>query len=290
MRFPFAQFEIPGTLGLADGRYLVRDAAGEADDVIVVTSIGAPRRGRRRRPRRAPDAGGARDAEPLPATRVTIVRADPLDGEEAAATWLDRLRGDVDARDEFAADALALLNRSLHVHRAATMDPYVSELGPHDPAATRVGFGDGAKLADGEWTEAIDAPPDPGRRERRVDALRPQERLAAVLGGKERVDACETLVLRSRLDLDHGRAREAALGLETATAAMLAELGDGGNADQQADLAEIRERTEELARARTEALAGELTEASAEAVAETLAVAERILRRRRILGGRPSAP
>jgi hypothetical protein len=262
----------------------VRDAAGEADDVIVISSLGVPRRGRRRRSRRAHDAEP--EPEPLPATRVTVVRATPFGDEDDAARWLDRMRAEVDARDTFAEDSLRLLNRTIHAHRAATMDPYVNEQGPHDPVAVRVGFGDGQALADGNWTEAVDSPPDPGRRQRRVDALRPQERVAAVLGGRERVDACETLVLRARLDLDHGRRREAALQLEAAAVAMLAELGNEEDPDQRDDLASLGERADALAAARNEAVTGDLSEGSAEAVRESLELAERVLRRRRILGGR----
>jgi hypothetical protein len=39
----------------------------------------------------------------------------------------------------------------------------------------------------------------------------PDERFAAILGGRERTLACEELVLRVRADLDAGRPREAAL-------------------------------------------------------------------------------
>ena len=60
--------------------------------------------------------------------------------------------------------------------------------------------------------------------------LRPQARLAAVLNGRERPLACEELTLRARLDLDHGREREAALQVLVALDAALAELA----ADPQA--------------------------------------------------------
>ena len=57
--------------------------------------------------------------------------------------------------------------------------------------------------------------------------LHPQARLAAVLGARERPLACEELALRARLDLDHGREREAALQLLVALDAALAELARG---------------------------------------------------------------
>ena len=54
--------------------------------------------------------------------------------------------------------------------------------------------------------------------------LSPQERLAALLSGRDAALACEELTLRARGDLDHGRAREAALQLAIALDTALAEL------------------------------------------------------------------
>ena len=45
-----------------------------------------------------------------------------------------------------------------------------------------------------------------------------------MLGGRERLDACETLLLRARADLDAGRPREAALQLRVGLEALLVEL------------------------------------------------------------------
>ena len=61
------------------------------------------------------------------------------------------------------------------------------------------------------------------RRERNA-ALRPQERLAELLGARESGLVCEELALRARLDLDHGRTAHAAVGLSGALGAALAEL------------------------------------------------------------------
>ena len=63
-------------------------------------------------------------------------------------------------------------------------------------------MGGGARAA------AAGARPARGR-----SCCRPQERLAALLGGRDAALACEELALRARGDLDHGRAREAALQL-----------------------------------------------------------------------------
>ncbi len=155
--------------------------------MLVISSLAAPRRGRRKRGKHARLTGTDPDPRELPATRATAVRADRLDDEAAAEAWLAELTRDPEARDAFVAEALILLNTALHAQRAATLDPYVNDLGSHDPVATRVGYGDGDELAAGRWTKAVDAPPDPGRRVRRTEALRPQERLAAVLGGRDRI-------------------------------------------------------------------------------------------------------
>jgi len=51
-----------------------------------------------------------------------------------------------------------------------------------------------------------------------------QERLAALLGGRDAALACEELTLRARSDVDAGREREAALQVRVALEAALAEL------------------------------------------------------------------
>lgn len=283
--FPFAQFELAGRLGLADGRYLTRGEEGDAGDVLVISSRQAPRRARRRRSRRARDAGDPGDVQSLPATSATVIRTTEFADSTEASEWLAAMRADAEARDRFTADALALVNLSLHAQRAATMDPYVAEVGPHAAAATRVGFGDGEELVAGRWSAAIEAPRDPGPRRRRIEALRPQERVAAVLGRREGVAACETLLLRARLDLDHGRAREAALQLGPGLRALLAEVEPGNDEEQAVDLTEARARLAQVDHAATEALNGELPDGLAAVVGDTLGLCERILRRRRILGG-----
>ena len=44
-RFRFVQLDVPGRLGVDDGRYLVRSGGGDPDEeetVLVVQTIGAP--------------------------------------------------------------------------------------------------------------------------------------------------------------------------------------------------------------------------------------------------------
>ena len=115
-------------------------------------------------------------------------------------------------------------NRALHAHRIAAADPHRGELAPRHALATRVGYGTGEEVAEGRWTAARELPPRRASGVEREAALRPQERFAALLAARDVALACELLALRARLDLDQGRGREAALQLDAALGAALAEL------------------------------------------------------------------
>ena len=80
-----------------------------------------------------------------------------------------------------------------------------------------------------------------------------------MLGGRERVDACEALLLRARADLDAGRHREAALQLRIALEALLVEL-DGAVADpgHEEDMAELGARRADVGEAANAAIRGDL--------------------------------
>src|SRR5918996_5177425 len=103
--------------------------------------------------------------------------------------WLERLSGDAEAAEGQVGEAVVLLNRALHAHRAASQDPYVHEVSPATAVAIRIGYGTGDEGAEGRWSEARE-PPLGERRTRRTEALQPQERVAAVLGGREAVPLC----------------------------------------------------------------------------------------------------
>jgi hypothetical protein len=285
-RFSCVQLDVPGHLGLDDGRYLVRGADHEqADAVVVVQTLGgvaaSRRRPRRRRPRPAQPSG---DSPEVPLTRVTVIPAEPSE-PQAAARELQRSAGDPEAAEARVTEGLRALGAVLRAHRVATRDPYGHEIGREAVLIARIGYGTGDGLAEGRWEEAVEVS-QPGRRRRRAQALRPQERLAAVLAGREPIDVCETLLLRARADLDQGRPREAALQLRAGLDALLAELPGRAGSDQAEDLDALRERLEGTAKAAEEALAGELSVERADEAAETLEICERILRRRQIL--RPS--
>jgi hypothetical protein len=163
-------------------------------------------------------------------------------------------------------------------------DPYVQEVSADRATAIRIGFGTGDELAHGRWTEAREVSL-PQERRRRAEALQPTERVAAVLGGREDVLACETLLLRARLDLDQDRPREAALQLRVGLEALLNELAEDDRTGQREDLAGLQARREGVVEAANAALRGELGPRDVARVYDALAICERMLRRHRILPG-----
>jgi hypothetical protein len=279
-QFRFAQFEFPWALGPDPGRYLVRAGGDETPThVLVLSVLGAPQRrllGRRR----AHEAQPEPDPAPVATTRATVIESDAVDQAEAAR-WLAAL--DSDAREAALGEALRVLNRALAGHRLAAADPNVREVGLDGALVARLGHGRGEQVADGRWTEAIEVPVGPHtRRRRRVSALRPQERLAALLGGRDHPLACEELTLRARLDLDAGRPREAALQLRVALEAAIAELdrSPGRAADMAERVGELRSQRAVVGEAANAALAGDLEPESIEAVERALARVEAALRAR----------
>jgi hypothetical protein len=61
----------------------------------------------------------------------------------------------------------------------------------------------------------------------------PDERFAALLGGRDKALLAEELVLRARADLNAGRDREAALEARIALEALAAQLGERAPLDQR---------------------------------------------------------
>jgi hypothetical protein len=283
------QFEFAGTLDVPDGRYLAR-TGGESgpQSVLVVETLGAPPppARRRRRPREA-EAG----TEPpfLPLARVTAVRAfESFDSAEDGAIWLRESVASEEAVDALVGEGIDLLNRALDAQAAASENPHAQHTGPERAALVRVGYGSGEDVAAGRFSVAhdIDVRGGTSRRRRREEELRPQERLAAVLAARERIDLCETLLLRARADLDAGRIREAALQLRIGLDALLIELA-GALADpaHATDMATLETRRPEAVAAADAALQGELDEERGRSVRELTETCERVLRRRRVLRG-----
>lgn len=280
-RFRFAQLEFPWLVGPEDGRYVLRRHAGEEPDhVLVLRTLGAPQR-RLLAGRRPKDAGPEPEPAPVPTSRATLVDAVPLGDEDAARSWLKGLDGEA-----LVGEALGLLNAVLHLHRVAVADASPPPLTREAALVARVGFGTGDEVADGRWSEALELPaPRAPRRGRRAAVLRPQERLAALLGGRDAALACETMVLRTRGDLDDGRAREAALQLRPALEAALSELEPwSGGGDMRARLSELATLRPEAVAVYDRALESGLDDTEAEAVDRVLRRVEAALRARTASG------
>lgn len=272
---------------MADGRYLVEDAGRRR--VLVIKTLGAPPPPRRRRRQPRPLDEAPVPAE-LPLSRVTVVRAEhPFADERAADSWVRETTADEGLLDGEAEEAIGLLNGALHAQAIAAAEAEEPFASPAAASAARIGYGSGDALAEGRFSFAVDVEPRPeatGRRRRRDEQLAPQQRVAAILAGRERPAACEVLVLRARRDLDAGRTREAALQLGPAVEALLAELAEALDDDgHRRDIAELRERSAAVEQAARAALGGEVPEAGGRSVAEGLALCERVLRRRRVLEG-----
>lgn len=283
------RFEVPGLLALPDGRYLARGEGGEgAERVLVVETLAAPAppRRRRRKPRDAEP-----DAEPssLPLTRVTAIRADePFESDEDAAAWLASTAAEEEATDAALAAGVGLVNRALHAQAVAAAESEWAALRPERATRVLLGHGSGEQVAAGRFADAreIDVRGGSSRRRRRDEELRPQGHLAALLGGRETVDACETLLLRARADLDADRPREAALQLRVALEALLAELkGALSDPDHERDIAELESRRKQAGDAANAALHGSLSVEDEAHVKELTQLCERVLRRRRVLRG-----
>ena len=254
--FTFVQMELPWELGPADGRYLLRKPAGpdgnEPEHVVVLSTIGAERRGmlgKRSRTRRT-------DPEPtsVPVARATVVDPVPLSLETQANAWLKQLDPEREAHA-----AARVLNRVLYAHRIAGAAPHIHEISPAQALVVRAGFGEGEQVADGLWSDARELVLSRRRTGKRASVLRPQERLALLLSGRDSVLLCEELTLRARLDLDQGRLALAAIELERAYAAALRELPTEPRPDLQARIGELLELS-----------ASVTTNASAEGLDETI--------------------
>jgi hypothetical protein len=232
-RASFVQLELAGRIGLPEGRYLVREE--DAERVLIVQELDAPRPQRRNRRRARPVSPA--EPEYVPVTRVTVTGVS-FDDAESGSAWLKealrkRERGAQELRD-----ATRIVNRALSALRAEARDPLVQEIGATKALAIRLGHGTGEELVEGRWTEASQLPqPHRGR----LDGVEPQSRVAAVLAGRDEVHPAETLMQRARLDAQHGREAEARYGLRAARAALEGE--PGPRRDQlRKELAAIEEK------------------------------------------------
>jgi hypothetical protein len=274
--FLFLQMEFPGELAAPDGRYVLRQADNQpAQHVVVLSTIDAQRKDRRRRfqPRRQipPDPPPA----VMPLTRATVIDAVAVTSERQARAWINELHA-----QQATSQAMRALNRVLYAHRLSSFDPYAQELKQASALATRAGWGEGEQVAAGLWSYACAlSPSSEARRRGSGDDLAAQERMAALLSARERALDCEELCLRAALDLDQGRIAHAALELAHAYSLALDEL-----ADQPADLAERLAELQSLQLGVKDAAASVLSGGEPEAlvVAHALARLQAALRARQL--------
>jgi hypothetical protein len=255
----------------------VRSAADEDPErVLVLRTLGAPERRllRGRRGRTLTEA----QPEPVPTTRATVIRAAPFPDEAAAEQWLAQAQDDDERTEAELDDALRRLNAAVRAHRAAAGDPYPREVSAGQALTVRLGFGKGDAVAEGRFASAWEPAADRRRRARRSMEA-PEERFAALLGGREGAMACEELVLRARVDVDAKRPREAALQARVALEALLSELAERLPDDQRAALDADREP---VARAAGAALQDDPAPADREAVAAAVGRMEAALKRYRL--------
>jgi hypothetical protein len=244
------------------------------ESVLVLTTLGAPERRRLLPGRARPRAVESAEPEPVPTTRATVVRATPFSSNSDAADWLSSADF-----DEEVSGAILLLNRALHAHRVATADPYVTEVSPERALVVRIGYGSGEEVAEGRYGECAELPRS-GRRRAKRSMEAPEERFAALLGGREEVLPAEELVLRARADLNAGRLAEAALQARVAIEALLA--AEVASSESGAAGASLGDHREAIAAAANAALHGGLPGDSAAALEEAVAAMELALKRRRL--------
>lgn len=208
------------------------------------------------------------------ATVITVIDAESLPDDATASVWL---------RSAEFAWALPALSSFLAAHRVAAADPFAPDADPSRALEIRVGYGTGDQVAAGEWTDSRTvAAPEPPKISRR-SKHRPADRLAAVLSGRDAVLACEELTLRARADLDRNRHREAALQLEAALSAAIAELAGWVTVGDLRDrLAELHEHVSAVAEAASAARIGTLEPGHLETVSAALTRLEAALRARAI--------
>lgn len=248
--------------------------------MLVLATLGAPQR-RLLRGHRAREAAPSPDPAPVTTARATLIGATSLgDDDGAARAWL----GAADLVGEAEA-AVAVLDGVLHGHRVASADPLVREVSLEQALVARVGVGDGEQVAHGRWAAARTLPSSRAPRMRRTAALRPQERLAAILGGRDVALACEELTLRARLDADRGRMREATFQVRVALEAAIAELAPWADRPGMAERIEtLRAARGGVGAAANAALQGGLDETATEDVLDALGRIEAALRARSALG------
>ena len=286
--FDFVQFEFSHAIGPHAGRYVVRPArggdhiggqpdegfeAGDIDDVLLFDESG--RRNVTGQSRTTGNADvlviGVVEAEParfnwgrskkiaaatsgaapatVPLLLATFVKATrPLPDRRQAQDLLDHLTVDLDEQKRRIDEGIVVLNKAIRAYRTAAGDPYVMEVSRRDARAVRLGFGSTDEVSEGRWTVAITIPEPNTGRSKRSARLRPGETTARILSGRTEVLEAEDLLLRTLLDLDHGRTRAAAVQAYGALELLKNELPEPEYTEREdQDVAVLAGRARELA-------------------------------------------
>lgn len=281
--------ELPGTVALDDGRYL--DHAPDGPWVLAIETEGAlpPARRKRRRPRRS---GPDRIPPAVPLTVATVIFARNQMDPPAAAEWLRDAASEPRVGDVIG-EALSVLERGTAAATAVTGRAIGEPVTPEDLAGVRIGYGEGERVYDGRFAEALEVDPadgGPTSRRARTERVVPVARIAAILAGRESLHACEVMLPRTRADLDAGRLMPAALTIGEAVRATIAELEFAlESPEHEADLDRLEELLPGLLRLPVKLL-GEGVRAAgstdrpeiAAEVRSALELAERVVRRYRI--------
>ena len=217
----------------------------------------------------------------MPVARATAIRAfEPFDGPEEAAAWLAGATAAEESIDAVLATGIALLNNALHAQAVAVADPLPAGVAAERAIAVRLGYGSGEETAEGAYSEAREVDvwarrglACGGGARRRCARRNGSRRCCA---GASAADACETLLLRARADLDAGRRREAALQLRVGVEALLFELPDAlEDPDHARDIEALEKRRPAVEAAAERALRGDLAPEAERSVREALELAER---------------
>jgi hypothetical protein len=242
---PFAQLDFAGAPSLAEGRYLARPV-GDTEakpDVMVVRQLGAARAGKRLRKGKPVPLESEPGAEPLPLSRLTLIKARPFESEASAADWLDQVLESEAIATALIREVSTALNRAILAYRVSAPDAYASDLNPADAQAVRFGYGTGQEVAEGRWTAASELPEGRRRslRAEVIDGVGAQERIAAVLGGRDEIGPAESLLVDAERATAEGRLALAAITLGAAVEA-LERTGVTPEGDISAIVMRLRER------------------------------------------------
>ncbi len=218
---------------------------------------------------------------------VTVVRADqPFEDENDAAAWLGKL-DQSEFTGDVLEDAVSTLDRVRAADASSSGIPFGTPTGIGSILAARVGYGDGDQVVSGRFLEAVDVDARGGTGEKRREKLArngPLARTAAVLGGREPLTACEVAIPRIRFDLSTGNEAAARLAIAGAIGATISELEFAvEDEDHEKDLDRLEELVPGLEGVSARASEGAGAEGDLELLEEALGVAERVIRRRRIL-------